>query len=177
MVMDKLLIGYFQKVSENIYSWIGVSNFTLARIFLFLYFGTINSHSFLVNSRLDKYPDFLFILVSILIWSCWVLWEIRKTEKESTKDGFLNPLIFSWQFLRLFYLFFSLYALFFAKDSNMEYFLQISYSFSIVLTVYFGSCQQGPKKKSKLEKGIDKLKDLARSFVPSPSPTLAPVRS
>ena len=186
MQVDKFLLRLFQLVSEKVYSWVGVNNFTMARICFVFCLAMEAIDSFICFTKNDFNSDFGFIClinpIILILYLFFLSLDLKRVEdfidSVNLEEGavLMNPLRLQWIFTRIIWLCFVFMHLldFFQEDVNI---FSLYWRIFLFCGVYFGSVNSGPKKKSKLEKGIDKLKDLAKSFVPSPSPALAPVRS
>lgn len=101
MQVDKFLLRIFQLISEKVYSWVGVNNFTMARCFfvLVLALQIINYLIFYHNNKLfwGLELELLVAQLAILVYFLLILFsDLKEAENiiknlKSEEDFFCKP--------------------------------------------------------------------------------------
>lgn len=186
-ILDTYLLDKFQKISNKIQDWVGLTNFRIARVCMILFFILRILHMVLDQSHKFNSFSLIFGVLIFVFLLFYYPYSLNKVENSSANKIFKNELVLRWSFYRpivafLFIFGFTMSIPFLLHthdpiaEKGPEYpkFIMIIGDIQQVFDVlflYFASCTPKPKKPSKLKKFIEKLKT---SFSPSPQGTLVP---
>jgi hypothetical protein len=169
--IDAFILSCFQAAADMIQSWIGVNNFTVARILACVY--TIGSVMQMVvqQSFVLLIPDVGMVLV--LVSQILTGEQSIRSSSGLTTSNILETWVFFRMTVMLFYIALTpAVALLEPVEACCVYVQYISF----ITCYYFAACTPKPPSKSKLRKMLTSLGRAVRSLVPTPEPCPVQVR-
>jgi len=178
--IDEILLGYTEHLARFIYRWIGVNNFGMSK-YVLIFSGLLQVMYAIIQNEFVKKLEVtnwfivcVFLVIILLFWTIIVL-RYEKCIKYDTKNSAepeLRLIRTQFTFISVFMVGVS-YPMDIFYGPAFEILSSSCFGFSLVFLTsafFFASINPEPPSKSKLQKGIDKLKDSRLFPSPLPSP-------